>query len=261
MPISLGWLKVPGQEDMDTKKNDDYPSPLPTRRPSRPFLPSTPSRRLVRRVLILMAIIAAISILLRSISSLPFSQPHWRDSLAMEYTSNSPFQTGYREMLITPILLQEEEEESQLQESEPDVPPCQQTYSGPIQFLVLGDTLRQLSPSNYKNIFFAAASLSSAASLLQLACRMGMEGQSQVHFALMGRSEISLEDLQSVNGIDSSCLITFHGACFKNIPYSAYLALSRLTRYLDARPDFAVTSTIKRIEHSVGRALCRSLLG
>jgi hypothetical protein len=65
-----------------------------------------------------------------------------------------------------------------------------------------------------KHILFSAASLRSAATLLPIACRMGSELRSYVHFALMGRSEIGLDDLRAVNGVDESCNIIFHG----NIP-------------------------------------------
>jgi hypothetical protein len=65
-----------------------------------------------------------------------------------------------------------------------------------------------------KNVLFAAASLKSAALLLPLACDMGNELRNYVHFALFGGSEITLEDLRFINGLDASCQVIFHGAAF-----------------------------------------------
>lgn len=63
-----------------------------------------------------------------------------------------------------------------------------------------------------KNVLFAASSLKSAAALLPIACQMGTELRSYVHFALMSRSEIGLNELRAVNGVDDSCHIIFHGS-------------------------------------------------
>lgn len=58
---------------------------------------------------------------------------------------------------------------------------------------------------------FAAASLKSAAILLPIACEMAIRERNFVHFALMGRDEIDMGILQSVNGITKECKIMFHG--------------------------------------------------
>jgi hypothetical protein len=65
-----------------------------------------------------------------------------------------------------------------------------------------------------KNVLFAAASLKSAALLLPLACDMGNELRNYVHFALFGGSEITVENLRSINGLDTSCQVIFHGTAF-----------------------------------------------
>lgn len=89
-------------------------------------------------------------------------------------------------------------------------------FDGPIHFRNLAATLRRISSTggssftNY-NVLFAAASLRSAATLLPMACQMSQQRQSYVHFAFVGRSEIPLEELLEINGIDKSCSLIVHG--------------------------------------------------
>lgn len=106
-------------------------------------------------------------------------------------------------------------------ESKPDsttavAPAIKADYDGPIMFRKLAHTLQAISSTHgsslsNKNVLFAAASLKSASLLLPLACDMGIESRSYVHFALMGGSDIDIKALRSVNGIDDSCQIIFHG--------------------------------------------------
>lgn len=99
----------------------------------------------------------------------------------------------------------------------PSDPTSSQTaYNGPLLFQKLRPSLEAIYTTGggsavNKNILFAAASLKSAALLLPMACRMGDELRNYVHFALIGGSEIGVEDLRAVNGIDESCQIIFHG--------------------------------------------------
>ncbi|KAK9776767.1 hypothetical protein AB5N19_10645 [Seiridium cardinale] len=111
------------------------------------------------------------------------------------------------------------------------------TYNGPPKFVALASSLHAIAGTRggmllNKNILFAASSLKSAATLLPIACQMGRESRNYVHFALMSRSEISIEELQSVNGIDESCQIIFH----------------------DARTEKAAIMTDDRMEYAVFRA-------
>lgn len=90
------------------------------------------------------------------------------------------------------------------------------SYDGPIVFKNLANSLHAISGTHggfaeNKNILFAASSLKSAALLLPIACQMGSELRSYVHFAVMSRSDISVEELREVNGIDDSCHLIFHG--------------------------------------------------
>ncbi|KUI56891.1 hypothetical protein VP1G_04226 [Cytospora mali] len=119
-----------------------------------------------------------------------------------------------------------------------DVAAARRDYDGPVRFLTLAQTLHAIdstkgsSPVN-NNVLFAASSLRSAASLLPLACQMGKELRAYVHFALISRSEIPIQELRDVNGVDDSCHIIFH----------------------DARAEFLSISTDERFKTSIQRAL------
>ncbi|KAI0968956.1 hypothetical protein F4678DRAFT_175013 [Xylaria arbuscula] len=109
-------------------------------------------------------------------------------------------------------------------------------FNGPLKFLNLAESLQAISNTrgsqpNNRNVLFAAASLKSAATLLPMACQMGSGLKNYVHFALIGRSGISMEELWEINGIDKSCVVIFH----------------------DARPDYAGISSDRRLEKSVLR--------
>lgn len=95
-------------------------------------------------------------------------------------------------------------------------PTADRNLDGPVRFLELADTLQSLgdgkgSSAAALNVLFAASSLSSASHILPMACQMGRESRSRVHFALMSRNEISLQQLREVNGIGDDCNVSFHG--------------------------------------------------
>lgn len=101
-------------------------------------------------------------------------------------------------------------------EDEGEAGPPIRDYDGPVRFLELAETLHAISGTHggstlNKNVLFAASSLRSAGSLLPLACKMGRELRAYVHFALMSRNDIKLDELRAVNGIGKSCEIIFHG--------------------------------------------------
>lgn len=126
-------------------------------------------------------------------------------------------------------------------------------------YAVSGTTMG-FSTSN-RNVLFAAASLRSAALLLPMACQMAAELRSYVHFALMGGSEIEMEQLRLVNGIDDSCQVVFHGT-YSEAPAMTFTPGGRwkpgADLISDARPDSAVDSTTNRLRRSVDRGLCKS---
>ena len=159
------------------------------------------------------------------------------------------------------------------------------TYDGELRFYELGATLRAISNTRggfvlNKNVLFAAGSLKSMSTLLPLACQMGAELRSYVHFAVMSKSDISIADLQQINGIDSSCNIFFHGTgrFFSFLPFllisSSSFFGSRIVHddhctelrgattannKIDARPDFASISTDERMKNGVDVAMSRFL--
>ncbi|KAN0096443.1 hypothetical protein V8E51_015248 [Hyaloscypha variabilis] len=110
-------------------------------------------------------------------------------------------------------------------------------FNGPIKFFHLASTLHAVSKTRGSelinhNVLFAAASLKSAARLLPVACEMGIRERNYVHFALIGRDDISMDILRSVNGITKECKIIFH----------------------DGRPDFSLQSTDFRMEVAASAA-------
>ncbi|KAH7328281.1 hypothetical protein B0I35DRAFT_473015 [Stachybotrys elegans] len=111
-------------------------------------------------------------------------------------------------------------------------------YGGPIRFPELASSVRALSKNAglaymSSHILFAAASLQSASILLPMACMMAKEGLNSVHFILVSRSDIPLNQLLQINGIDEECEITMH----------------------DARPDKAADSTETRMALASARSL------
>lgn len=89
-------------------------------------------------------------------------------------------------------------------------------FNGPIKFYDLAPTLRaaeRLSGASIynQNVLFAAASLKSATILLPIACEMAVNARNDVHFAFLGRDDIPLDLLKSVNGVGKDCKIMLHG--------------------------------------------------
>jgi hypothetical protein len=85
-----------------------------------------------------------------------------------------------------------------------------------------------------RNVLFAASSLKSAAVLIPLACDMAKYIKNHVHLAIMGRNDLSIEEILEINGVDKvQCNIFWH----------------------DARPNYSAYSTEIRAEASVSIAL------
>lgn len=110
-------------------------------------------------------------------------------------------------------------------------------FNGAIKFYKLASSLNKItnaqgSSSKNNNVLFASSSLKSAAVLIPIACEMALIDRNKVHFALLGRDEIQMDILRSVNGY-TECSVTFH----------------------DARPDFSTTSTDYRMEVSSSAGL------
>lgn len=112
-------------------------------------------------------------------------------------------------------------------------------YAGPVKFYRLAKTIQAIARTmghrkDNRNVLFAASNLRSAANLLPMACEMARIDKNFVHFTLMGREAIPLQDVLDINGIDrNQCDIFFH----------------------DARCDYSEYSTDARAEASVVGAL------
>lgn len=104
-------------------------------------------------------------------------------------------------------------------------------YNGPVKFYSLAVSLHAVARTmghrdNNKNVLFAAGSLQSASRLLPMACEMSRWNRNSVHFSLMGRDDISMEELKELNGIGkgvgAGCDIIWHGRRSQINPLNLY---------------------------------------
>lgn len=89
-------------------------------------------------------------------------------------------------------------------------------YDGPLRFVSLAESLQAISETkgssqNNRNVLFMASNIQSANKLLPIACQMGRELRSYVHFALVSRDEVQVDQLRDINGIGEDCHVIFHG--------------------------------------------------
>ncbi|KAI5248580.1 hypothetical protein E4T43_01370 [Aureobasidium subglaciale] len=116
-------------------------------------------------------------------------------------------------------------------------------YAGPVRFYKLAKTIQAIARTmghrkDNRNILFAASNLKSAANLLPMACEMARIDKNFVHFTLVGREAIPLEDVLEINGVDrDSRDIFFHDA---RCDYSEYST--------DARAEAAVVGALGHIQ-------------
>jgi len=222
-------------EELGKKDDDHKPTKLPPMRAPQWNAARVPPRKALKRLLIALAVGACIYLFIKNI---PTDVPI-RDRRRPVYKSG-----GLENDLPDPKPM------PRLKPVQPLEPPkktvgkaAQETttdssYNGPVIFPRLAVSLQAIYstrgayPKN-KNVLFAASSLKSAATLLPIACQMGAELRSYVHFALMSRSEITVDELLSVNGVDDSCQIIFHGAPTKFVSNIFVLAMLTTSKMLD----------------------------
>lgn len=112
-------------------------------------------------------------------------------------------------------------------------------YDGDILFRNLPITLHAIQHTSgfrkaNQNVLFAASDLKSLSNLVPLACAMSKTGATFVHVALFARSDLKLQEIMRINGVDEKeCKVYWH----------------------DARPNWAKHSTDFRAEASVASAL------
>jgi hypothetical protein len=90
-------------------------------------------------------------------------------------------------------------------------------FNGPIKYYDLASSLNAIAKNtkggglSTRHVLFAASNVKSAGILLPLACEMANFKRNDVHFAFMGRDDISIDLLKQVNGVKAGCDVWFHG--------------------------------------------------
>ena len=89
-------------------------------------------------------------------------------------------------------------------------------HDGPIKFYKLASTLYSVARlggqhGSNKNVLFAASNLKSASEIIPLACEMARWERNDVHFAVMGRDDMEIEEIKSLNGAVDDCNVHWHG--------------------------------------------------
>ena len=89
-------------------------------------------------------------------------------------------------------------------------------HDGPIKFYKLAASLHavaRLGGQNdfNRNVLFAAANLKSASEIIPIACEMARWERNDVHFAIMGRDDMEMQEIKSLNGAVDDCNVHWHG--------------------------------------------------
>ena len=203
----LGSILGPTAEEM-AKKDDDLmrrPAAMPSWTPSR-----IAPRRSVRRLVLLLAFLAI------AYATYSLLQPttEFRDYVPnfpkYEYPAPAPF-----DRVWPPSQPRPEKTRDELAEVAAGVSRDGRTS---LSLPALPATLKEIEAApgdrdkwDNANVLFASSSPRSAAALLPLACEMGRQGRNRVHYAVMSRNDMSIQDLKKIHSIDSSCGVTIHG--------------------------------------------------
>lgn len=191
-------------EELGKKDDDHKPARLPLR--SRLWSPAQmTTRKNAKRLIIALIIGLGVYLFIRNIpTDVPIRD---RRRPFYEQTDEAlPFQRPPESAKSTP-------QPESLHEPEKSI---DRNYNGQVRFPSLSASLYAISSTrgghaNNKNVLFAASSLKSVTTLLPIACQMASELRSYVHFVLMSRSAIDIDDLRAINGVDESCHVIFHG--------------------------------------------------
>jgi hypothetical protein len=130
------------------------------------------------------------------------------------------------------------------------------SFNGPIKFYELAASLGAIAKNtrggalNMGHVLFVTSNVESATTLLLLACEMATFKRNHVHFAFMGRDDISLELLKEINGIKAGCEVWFHGIIMRG-----YIYCRMTNTFIDSRPDHLLQSSDFRMEVSSSAAL------
>ncbi|KAI0874675.1 hypothetical protein GGS24DRAFT_458592 [Hypoxylon argillaceum] len=234
-----GWRKMRSffMSDEELGKKDDDHKPVKSagqRRPSAWQPARVPPRRFLKRVALVFVVAILVYLFIHNI---PVLGPDHRMRRPM-YPPSQRRPPSYSNLPPPEDDMHPPDPTAQGHTQTVAIKNAERNFNGPIKFINLAASLQAISntrgsQSNNKNVLFAASSLKSAAALLPIACQMGLGLKNYVHFALLGRNSIDMEQLWEINGIDKSCVIIFH----------------------DARPDYAGISADARLEKAVFRGL------
>ncbi|TVY44322.1 hypothetical protein LSUB1_G001294 [Lachnellula subtilissima] len=232
MPLPLAPRLFPGDEELG-KRDDDHKPGMGLKSPLGMFwqhrrLPHGPQRRNLKRIALGVLAFIALYYFFKGMPT-DLESPRQRPSYSRPGTVPVPATDYTNQKALPPAGQGSGSKTAQAQAPEESL----HSFNGPIKFYQLASSLHAVSNTKgadliNQNVLFAAASVKSAATLLPIACDMAMLARNFVHFAFMGRDDISMDILKSVNGITKECRIIFH----------------------DARPDFSVQSSDFRMEVS-----------
>jgi hypothetical protein len=97
-------------------------------------------------------------------------------------------------------------------------------FEGPIKFYNLAPTLHLVyalmtNRIENQNVLFAASSLKSVSSMIPLACEMTKRSPNNVHFVIMGRDDLPIDDIKAINGVsDQDCGdLRWHGTVLQMV--------------------------------------------
>ena len=94
-------------------------------------------------------------------------------------------------------------------------PGLQQSFNGEIEFPLLDSSL-QAQSSKYRygapaSVLFAASNLESATLLIPVVCEMAKSARNVVNFAYFGRDDLTMTEIQEINGAKGGCDAVWHG--------------------------------------------------
>lgn len=91
-------------------------------------------------------------------------------------------------------------------------------YNGVVRFYKLAQSLHKVGTTmgnmlQNRNVLFVASTPKSAANLIPMACEMAKIDRNYPHFAIFGRSPLSMDEILEINGVDmNECKVYWHDA-------------------------------------------------
>jgi len=198
----MSWLGFAGDEELG-KKDDDH-RPLNGAAPSTswPARKTTPSFR-KRRIVYGICALLFVYVFVKNIPTDLGPSPRFAPGLASDQEAKLPPEssdppTKKPRRLATPSEAEEH------------------YHDGPIKFYLLASSLHSVARlggqhESNKNVLFAASNLKSASETIPLACEMARWDRNDVHFAIMGRDDMEIQEIKRLNGAEEDCNVHWHG--------------------------------------------------